>query len=114
MAGTPLPVRPPSTAVGADADDRPTARGLVLLGVAALYAGACAMWALFLSRQALLLIYLSALLAVGLAPIVRLLERRGVGWRPRPLPRAAAVGIVYALGTAVGAAVLVSVLPTLV
>ena len=114
MAGSPLPARVSSGPRAPTSDEPANARALVLFGIAVLYAGAAVAWGLFLARQALLLVYLSALFAIGLAPLVRLLERRGLGHRPRPMPRVGAVVVVYVLTLVVGVAVLVSVLPTLV
>jgi predicted PurR-regulated permease PerM len=91
--------------------DAPSARGLVVFGVACLFAGAAIAFGMYLARQALLLIYLSALIAIGLAPLVRLLERRGLG--RGGMPRWRAVGLVYLAGGAVGLLVLLLIIPTL-
>lgn len=53
-------------------------------------------WALFLARQALLLVYVSVLLAIGLTPLVRLIEHlqvRSVGIRR--IPRWLAILVLY-------------------
>jgi predicted PurR-regulated permease PerM len=100
-------------ASGSDGSDAWTPRGLVVVGVACLFAGAALAFGLYFARQALLLIYLSAQIAIGLAPLVRLLERRGL-WRGGSMPRWAAVAAVY---LAVGAAWLLGmmlVVPTLI
>ncbi|MEY4636326.1 MAG: hypothetical protein RJA55_2124 [Acidobacteriota bacterium] len=55
------------------------------------------MWALYLVRAQILLIYVSALFAIGLAPLVRMIERRRltpIG--KRRLPRSAAILLIYA------------------
>jgi predicted PurR-regulated permease PerM len=81
------------------------------------YASVClaltvvALWALYLVRGPLLLIYVSALFATGLAPLVRLIERqRVVPVTKRKLPRTAAILVIYAtvIGSlaGVGAAVI--------
>ena len=90
-----------------------TAQGLVVFGAVCLLAGAAMAFGLYLARQALLLIYLSALIAIGLAPLVRLLERRGL-WRGGAMPRWVAVGVVYLAGGMVGIGVLLLVVPTLI
>jgi predicted PurR-regulated permease PerM len=68
------------------------------------------MWTLYLVRGPLLLIYVSALFATGLAPLVQFIERqRIVAISRRRLPRSAAILVIYAtvLGTlgGIGAAV---------
>jgi predicted PurR-regulated permease PerM len=66
------------------------------------------MWALFLVRGALLLIYVAALVAIGFGPIVAAIERRRVAGRRR-LPRWAAILTVYLtlIGALVGIGMLV-------
>jgi len=54
------------------------------------------MWALFLVRGTLLVIYVSALFAVGLSPLVRMIERRHILLGKRRLPRAGAILVIYA------------------
>lgn len=55
-------------------------------------------WAVYLVREALMLIYVSAIVAVGLGPIVGTLERLRVRRLPRlALPRWGAILVVYAL-----------------
>jgi predicted PurR-regulated permease PerM len=51
-------------------------------------------WAVYLVRDALLLIYISALVAIGLSPFAEAAQTRTAGWR-FPLPRAGAVLVVY-------------------
>jgi len=63
------------------------------------------LWVLYLVRGPLLLIYVSALFATGLAPLVRIIERqRIVAISRRRLPRAAAILVIYAtvLGSLAG------------
>ncbi|HWI19843.1 MAG TPA: AI-2E family transporter [Vicinamibacterales bacterium] len=61
------------------------------------------LWALYLVRGPLLVIYVSALFATGLAPLVRIIERhRFVAVRKR-LPRPAAILLIY--GTVIGSLV---------
>lgn len=113
MAGSRQAVRDTDVPAGAAAES-PSPRSLVLLGVLALYLGACVLYGLYLARQALLLVYLSALLAIGLAPLVALLQRPRPGKRRRSLPRTAAVLLVFACVVALGVAAGLLVVPTLV
>src|SRR5262245_64367020 len=113
MARNPASVRPyaePSSAP----HDPANVRGLIVFAVAATVGVACMLWGLFLARQAVLLIYVSALFATGLAPMVRLLERRGIVPGRAPLPRWGAVTIVYLLSGAVGLVILLMIVPTLI
>ena len=62
------------------------------------------LWTLYLVRGPLLLIYVSALFATGLAPLVRIIERqRIVALSRKRLPRAAAILVIY--GTVIGSIV---------
>lgn len=55
------------------------------------------MWALYLVRSQILLIYISALFATGLAPLVAMIERqRWLRLGTRRLPRPAAILVIYA------------------
>ena len=92
----------------------PTVRGLIVFGVVAVFAVGCLLWTLYLARQALLLIYVSALLATGLGPLVRMLERRGIVRGAPSLPRWAAVTVVYLVSGVLGLAVVLMVVPTLI
>ncbi len=53
------------------------------------------LWAAYLVRDVLLLLYVSALLAIGFSPIVRLIERQNVVPIGRRLPRWLAILILY-------------------
>lgn len=73
-------------------DPRAVVRYAVLCTVVAILL----MWALYLVRAQILLIYVSALFAIGLAPLVRMIERRRltpIG--KRRLPRGAAILLIY-------------------
>jgi predicted PurR-regulated permease PerM len=111
MATTPAAARAHADRADAAA---PTVRGLIVFGVVVAFAVACLLWALYLARQALLLIYVSALLATGLGPLVRMLERRGIVRGAQPLPRWAAVTVVYLVSGVVGLAVVLTIVPTLI
>ena len=96
----------------AAADD---SRRLVLWTVGAAVGAFVLLWLVYLSRQALLLIYVSALLAMGMAPLVRWIERqRLVRFRGRPVPRWAAVLSVFVVAFAVLAGLTLAIVPTFV
>ncbi len=71
-------------------------------------------WALYLTRDAILLVYVSALVAIGLSPLVTALERKTLPGATAPLPRWAAISIIYACFVGVIAGVGVLVIPPLV
>lgn len=90
-------------------------RQLVVFAIACTAGAVLLLWALYLLREQLLLIYVSGLFATGLAPLVRLIERRHllpVG--PRRLPRAAAILIIYAAVLGMAGGLVAAVLPLLV
>ncbi len=66
-------------------------------------------WALFLTRDAILLVYVSALVAIGLAPLVARLQRRKLPGTSKPMPRWAAILVIYVcfIGVIVGVGLLV-------
>jgi predicted PurR-regulated permease PerM len=72
------------------------------------------LWTLYLVRGPLLLIYVSALFATGLAPLVHTIERRSWAVGRRRLPRGIAILVIYAtvIGAIVGLAA--AVIPPLV
>jgi predicted PurR-regulated permease PerM len=94
---------------------RDNPRRLILWTIAAVVITIALLWLLWLVRDILLLIYVSALFAIGFSPVVRLLERQRL---PRigayQVPRAVAILVVYLviLGVVVGIGFLV--LPPLV
>ena len=71
------------------------------------------LWAAYLVRGALLLIYISALVAIGLSPVVTRLERRRIRGR-KPLPRWVAILEVYLLLLVVIVILTVLVVPPLI
>lgn len=90
-------------------------RSLVLWALGVVFLVALGLWVAVAVRQVLLLIYVSALLAIGFSPFVRWLERQA--WLtsgPHALPRWAAILVLYLtiLGV-VGVGALI-VLPTLI
>jgi putative heme transporter len=69
-------------------------------------------WALYLARRALLLIYISVLLAIGLTPLVRFIERLQLTWVGiRRVPRWLAILVLYLGVVAVAAGILLLVVP---
>ena len=90
-------------------------RALIRYGVVFTAFTAVVMWALYLVRSDLLVMYVSALFATGLAPLVRIIERKRIRLAgKRRIPRAAAILVIY--GTVLGllAALAAAVVPPLV
>jgi predicted PurR-regulated permease PerM len=79
--------------------------------VAAVTVAVAAMWA---ARDALMLIYVSAIIAMGFSPLVRMIEHPSRRKRARRLPRTAAILLIYVI--IIGIVVLIGllVLPRLV
>jgi len=75
-----------------------------LIGIA-LTVAVC--WALWEARDALMLVYISALVAIGLSPLVNAIERRR--FMRQQVPRWAAILIIYLfiIGTIIGVGMLV-------
>ncbi len=71
------------------------ARRLILFAVAALAAGTALAWSLFLVREALQLVYLSVMLALGFGPMVRWIEQRHWFKGKRHAPRWLAILLFY-------------------
>ncbi len=85
-------------------------RRLILWAIGAVTVTVVLVWLLFLVRDVLLLIYVSALLAIGFSPLIRLLERQRIlPIGTRRLPRWLAILVLYVaiLGVAVGIGFLV-------
>jgi predicted PurR-regulated permease PerM len=70
-------------------------RRLIGWAVATFFGVGLLLWALYLLRPVLIVLYISTLLAIGLNPAVRWIEHRHVGRRARHLPRWAAVLVLY-------------------
>ncbi len=66
-------------------------------------------WMLYEIRDALMLVYISALVAIGLSPLVNAIERKRLPSLRRSAPRWAAILVIYLciIGTIVGVAMLV-------
>jgi predicted PurR-regulated permease PerM len=67
------------------------------------------LWATYLVREALLLIYIATLVAIGFGPIVNAIERRRLAGRRR-LPRWAAILVIYVIliGSIVAVAIMIA------
>jgi predicted PurR-regulated permease PerM len=89
------------------------ARALIRYALVGLALTLVLLWAVYLVRDALLLIYVAALVAIGFSPIVTAIERRRMAGRHR-LPRWGAILLIYL--TLIGALVAVGlmVVPPLV
>jgi predicted PurR-regulated permease PerM len=86
--------------------EREDPRALIRYGLVGLALTVILVWVAYLVRDALLIIYISLLVAIGLSPLVESLERRRSRKR---LPRWAAILVIYLVivGVLVGVAVLV-------
>ena len=69
-------------------------RALIRYALVGLALTVALLWATYLVREALLLIYISTLVAIGFGPIVSAIERRRLAGRHR-LPRWAAILVIY-------------------
>lgn len=90
-------------------------RAIVRYAVLSTAVAVVLMWALYQVRAQILLLYVSALFATGLAPLVRMIERRRILLAgKRRIPRAAAILVIY--GTVLGllATLAAAVVPPLV
>ena len=92
---------------------RDTPRALIRYALAGVAVTVALLWALYLVRGALLLIYLSALFAIGVAPLVALIEGRRVR-RMRRFPRWGAILMIYLWFVALLVGLAVMVIPPLV
>jgi predicted PurR-regulated permease PerM len=83
-------------------------RALIRYALAGLALTVAITWALYLVRGALLLVYMSVLVAIGLAPLAGAIERLRLAGSKR-LPRWAAILIIYCcfIGVLIGVAVMV-------
>jgi predicted PurR-regulated permease PerM len=70
-------------------------KGLILWTLAMVLVAIGLAWLVYLARDALLVIYVSVLLAIGFGPVVRAIERHPVKRGDRALPRWLAILVVY-------------------
>jgi predicted PurR-regulated permease PerM len=81
-----------------DSGQRDSARRVVLWTIGAVVITVALLWILWLVRNIVLLIYVSALFAIGFSPVVRLLERQRLPHiGTYQVPRAVAILVVYLL-----------------
>src|SRR6185295_8663573 len=73
----------------------PNRRGLIVWTLAMVLVTIALAWLVYLARDALLVVYVSVLLAIGFGPIVRTIERHPVRRGDRALPRWLAILVVY-------------------
>ena len=90
-----------------------TLRGLIRYALVGLALTVAIAWTIFLIRDALLLIYMSALVAIGLAPLVAGMERRLLPGSKR-FPRWGAILIIYLCFLAILVGLSLLVIPPLV
>ena len=84
-------------------------RRLILFGVITFFAAILLAWTLYTVRSTLIIVYISALMAMGISPLVGMIERQHVVPIGGRLPRWLAILIIYAtvIGAAVGVFMLV-------
>ena len=93
---------------------RETPRWLIVWAVAVTAAAVIVLFLAWLARDALILIYVSALLAMGMAPLVRLVARAAARLFRRPLPRWIAPLLIYLVVFGVIAATAAMIVPAFV
>lgn len=95
---------------------RPTEeiRSLILYGIVMTALAAIVLWCAYLVRDALLIVYVSILFAMGFSPIVRVIERQRFMPIARRLPRWLAILILYLAILGTLALVLFLIFPPLV
>ena len=90
-----------------------SARALIRYALVGLAVTVALVWALYLTRDALLLVYVSALVAIGLSPLVAFLEHSGLPGARR-LPRWAAILVIYVCFVSVVVTAALLIIPPLV
>jgi predicted PurR-regulated permease PerM len=90
------------------------ARGLILYAIAMTALTAILLWCAYIASHALLIVYVSALFALGFSPIVRVIERRRLGPVAKRMPRWLAILILYVAILGTVALVLFLIFPPLV
>lgn len=118
-AGEQPPVEPSTAQPTEPSPPQPVTNGFafgwVAQTTAALILAVLLLWIAYLARYAILLVYISALLATGFSPIARTIHRHSrIPLLDRQLPRSVAILIVYLAGVAIIAGVSFIVFPPLV
>ena len=94
--------------------DTDETRSLILWTICMIALAVMIMWAAYIVRDALLIVYVSGLLAIGFSPIVRIIERQKVVPIGGRLPRWLAILILYVLILGTITLVMVLIFPPLV
>lgn len=89
------------------------ARSLIRYAIVMTVVTGIVLWCAYIVRSALMLVYVSMILAIGFSPIVRIIERQRLGFARR-VPRWLAILILYLAILGTFALVLVLVFPPLV
>src|SRR5262245_32860527 len=89
------------------------ARGLIRYALAGLVMTVAVGWVVYRAGNALLIVYVSALFAIGLSPLVAAIERHRPA-APRRLPRWVAILIIYITIIGVLVAIAIAVVPPLI
>src|SRR4249919_1412001 len=90
------------------------ARSLILYAIVMTALAVILVWSAYVVREALLIVYVSALFALGFSPIVRIIERQRVLPIAKRLPRWLAILILYVAILGTIALVLFLIFPPLV
>jgi predicted PurR-regulated permease PerM len=88
-------------------------RALIRYALACAALGLVLVWAMYHAREVLLLIYVAALVAIGLSPLVGSIERRGRALTGNRVPRGIAILTIYLLVIAVLVGIGMLVVPPL-
>ena len=86
----------------------PDPRRLILFGIASSIVAVLVVWLLYTVRGTLILVYISGMLAMGISPLVRMIERQRVIPIGTRIPRWVAILIIYA--AIIGVLVLIGML----
>lgn len=89
-------------------------RWLIVFAVVAAIAGVAAAWFLFAIRDTIVTVYVSALFAMGISPVVKVIERQRAIPIVKRLPRWLAILIIYATIIAVIVSIGMIVIPPLI
>jgi predicted PurR-regulated permease PerM len=89
-------------------------RRLIVFGVIVAIAGVLLTWLLFIVRSTLLTVYISALFAMGISPLVRMIERQQVVSVGQRVPRWLAILLIYAAIIGAMVALAAMIIPPLI